>query len=49
MRLLHVSDTHLGFRQYSRLAPPEDGPFGGLNQREVDVYRAWRWAVELAV
>ncbi|MCI0497064.1 MAG: exonuclease SbcCD subunit D [Thermoplasmata archaeon] len=49
MRLLHVSDTHLGFRQYSRLAREDDGAFAGLNQREVDVYVAWRWAVDLAI
>ena len=31
MRLVHLSDLHLGFRQYQRLTP------GGINQREVDV------------
>lgn len=38
MRLVHVSDLHLGFRQFNRLTPE------GLNQREVDVtttFRAW--------
>lgn len=31
MRLVHLSDLHLGFRQYQRLTP------GGINQREADV------------
>lgn len=33
MRLVHLSDLHLGFRQYQRLTP------GGINQREDDVNR----------
>ncbi len=31
MRLIHVSDLHLGFRQYQRSTPT------GINQREADV------------
>lgn len=31
MRLIHLSDLHLGFRQYQRLTP------SGINQREADV------------
>lgn len=31
MRLVHLSDLHLGFRQYQRLTP------AGINQREADV------------
>lgn len=31
MRLVHLSDLHLGFRQYQRLTP------SGINQREADV------------
>ena len=31
MRLIHLSDLHLGFRQYQRLTP------AGINQREADV------------
>jgi len=48
VRLLHLSDTHLGFRHLTRIVR-EGGEFAGLNQREVDVYMAWRWAVDLAI
>jgi exonuclease SbcD len=37
MRIVHVSDTHLGFFEYARIDPET-----GLNQREQDFYRAWR-------
>ena len=40
MRVLHVSDTHLGFSAFSRLDPIE-----GINQRESDFYDAFRQAV----
>lgn len=43
MRILHVSDTHLGFSQYARLTP------SGLNQREQDVFEAFRAAVDHAL
>ncbi|HKW11923.1 MAG TPA: DNA repair exonuclease [Gemmatimonadaceae bacterium] len=40
MRLVHISDLHLGFRQYQRLTP------GGINQREWDVSRSFQAAVD---
>jgi DNA repair exonuclease SbcCD nuclease subunit len=40
VRLVHLSDLHLGFRQYQRLTP------SGFNQREHDVARTFRRAVE---
>ncbi|HEY2855413.1 MAG TPA: DNA repair exonuclease [Gemmatimonadaceae bacterium] len=39
MRLVHLSDLHLGFRQYQRLTP------GGINQREADVARSFQSAI----
>lgn len=44
MRLIHISDTHLGFSAYSKLDPAE-----GINQREMDVYRAFSQAVDVAI
>ncbi len=41
MRLVHLSDTHLGFSAYSKLDPVE-----GINQREADIYRAFGQAVD---
>ena len=43
MRLVHLSDLHLGFRQYQRLTP------AGINQREADVAGTFRRAVEATV
>ena len=43
MRLVHLSDLHLGFRQYQRLTPT------GINQREADVAGAFRRALDLTV
>jgi DNA repair exonuclease SbcCD nuclease subunit len=43
MRLVHLSDLHLGFRQYQRLTPT------GVNQREADVALAFRRAVDRTV
>jgi DNA repair protein SbcD/Mre11 len=43
MRLVHLSDLHLGFRQYQRLTP------GGLNQREADVAAAFRAAIDTTI
>jgi hypothetical protein len=43
MRLVHLSDLHLGYRQYQRLTP------GGLNQREADVARAMQRAVDTTI
>jgi DNA repair exonuclease SbcCD nuclease subunit len=36
MKIAHLSDTHLGFRQFSRTTPQ------GVNQREVDVMLSFR-------
>lgn len=44
MKILHVSDTHLGFSAFSRLDPLE-----GINQRESDFYDAFRQAVDRAI
>src|SRR5438552_5665152 len=43
MRLVHLSDLHLGYRQYQRLTP------GGINQREADVARTFTLAVNRVV
>jgi DNA repair exonuclease SbcCD nuclease subunit len=43
MRVVHLSDLHLGFRQYQRLTP------GGINQREADVARSFQHAIERVV
>jgi hypothetical protein len=40
MRLVHLSDLHLGYRQYQRLTPT------GVNQREADVAGTFRLAVD---
>ncbi len=42
MNILHFSDTHLGFSEYNKIEPQS-----GLNQREVDFYRAWEQVVEI--
>jgi DNA repair protein SbcD/Mre11 len=39
LRLVHLSDLHLGFRQYQRLTPL------GINQREADVARSFEFAI----
>lgn len=44
MRLVHISDTHLGFSAYSRLDQTE-----GINQREADIYAAFRQAVDKVI
>jgi len=43
MRLVHLSDLHLGYRQYQRLTPT------GVNQREADVAATFRSAVDRIV
>ena len=43
MRIAHLADAHLGFRQFQRLDP------AGLNQRESDVARAFRRAVDAVI
>ena len=40
MRLIHISDLHLGYRQYQRQTP------NGINQREADVAAAFRRAID---
>jgi DNA repair protein SbcD/Mre11 len=40
MRLVHISDLHLGYRQYQRLTP------GGVNQREADVAATFRLSID---
>ena len=40
MRLVHLSDLHLGYRQYQRLTP------GGINQREADVAATFRTSID---
>ncbi|HEX9908606.1 MAG TPA: exonuclease SbcCD subunit D [Thermoplasmata archaeon] len=44
MRLVHLSDTHLGYSAYSGIDPTL-----GINQREADVYNAFRQAVDKAI
>lgn len=43
MRLVHLSDLHLGYRQYQRLTP------GGINQREADVALACKRAIDATI
>lgn len=43
MRLVHLADLHLGFRQYHRLTA------NGINQREADVAHAFRRAVDRVI
>jgi len=43
MRLVHLSDLHLGFRQYQRLTP------GGVNQREADVAATFRTVIDRVI
>jgi exonuclease SbcD len=41
MRLIHISDTHLGFSAYNRIDPAS-----GMNQRELDFYDAFTRGVD---
>src|SRR3954470_6654556 len=43
MRLIHLSDLHLGYRQYQRLTP------GGVNQREADVAATFRTSIDRVI
>lgn len=43
VRLVHLSDLHLGFRQYQRLTP------AGINQREADVAGTFRRVVDAVI
>jgi DNA repair exonuclease SbcCD nuclease subunit len=40
MRLIHLSDLHLGFRQYQRTTP------SGINQREADIALVFRQTID---
>ena len=41
MKIVHLSDTHLGFSAYSKVEPTEQ-----VNQREMDVYKAFEQSVD---
>ena len=43
LRLVHLSDLHLGFRQYQRLTP------AGINQREADVAASFKRAIDRVI
>lgn len=43
MKILHIADTHLGFAAYRKTT--EDG----INQREIDVYKAFEQFVDYAI
>jgi exonuclease SbcD len=43
VRIAHLADAHLGFRQFQRLAPD------GTNQREADVAAAFRRAIDAVI
>jgi DNA repair protein SbcD/Mre11 len=43
LRIVHLSDLHLGYRQYQRLTP------GGINQREADVAATFRTAIDRVI
>ena len=43
MKLVHLADLHLGFRQYQRQTA------NGLNQREADVASAFRKAIDAVI
>ena len=43
MRLVHLADLHLGYRQYQRLTP------GGINQREADVARTFEQTIDRVI
>ncbi len=41
MKLIHCSDTHLGYSDYHKI-----DPITGINQREQDSYNAWNFLIE---
>jgi DNA repair exonuclease SbcCD nuclease subunit len=43
MRLIHISDLHLGFRHFQRQTPT------GINQREADIAQVFRNAIDLII
>lgn len=45
MRIVHLADTHLGYRQFAGKLDPDKQ----INQRESDVYGVWHRAVDLAI
>lgn len=45
MRIVHLADTHLGYRSFSGKLDPTRN----LNQRECDVYDVWHRAIALTV
>jgi exonuclease SbcD len=44
MRIVHMSDSHLGFSAYSKLDVVD-----GINQREADIYAAFQQAIDKAI
>jgi exonuclease SbcD len=44
LRIVHLSDTHLGFSAYSKVDAVE-----GVNQRETDVYSAFQQAIDKTI
>ena len=42
MKIIHFSDTHLGYGEYSKVDPAS-----GINQRELDVNAAFRQAIDI--
>ena len=44
MRIFHLADTHLGYMNYKRVDPET-----GINQREQDVYIAFRKMIDVAL
>ena len=42
MKIVHFSDTHLGYGEYSKV-----DVISGINQRELDVYGAFKQAIDL--
>jgi DNA repair protein SbcD/Mre11 len=43
LRLVHLADLHLGYRQYQRLTPT------GINQREADIGRTFQRAIDKVI
>lgn len=43
MRLVHLADLHIGYRQYSRVTP------SGINQREADVAATFKRAIDKTI
>jgi exonuclease SbcD len=48
LRIVHVADTHLGYSAYRKVCD-DDGPFKGLNQREVDTYLSFQAFVDRVI